>query len=121
MVFKTQGWGQIQASMPTTENLEFLGRHHVDSLIICLSLTGLRKSHTYAFGKAAAHFAKQLPRYQSKHMSLPCGKACLQAGTNANLQTYNSVTATAGALPRLRLSTILQFLRKQSTAYSGAN
>ena len=34
---------------------------------LCVSLTGLRKSHIHAFGKAAdAHFAKQHPRCQSK-------------------------------------------------------
>ena len=51
--------------------------------------------------------------------SFPCGKACLQAGTIAILQTYNSVTATAAALPRLRLSTILQFLRKEINSVLG--
>ena len=48
----------------------------------------------------------------SYHAILSMRKACLQAGTIAILQTYNSVTATAAALPRLRLSTILQILRK---------
>ena len=46
---------------------------------MCVSLTGLRKSHIHAFGKAAAHFAKQRPRCQSKPIAeincQPCSAA----------------------------------------------